>query len=121
MTALVAPSLHQEPSPVAQRWGSVATRLRPDPVGAARILNRTYRRSGIPLLYWPRKDISDSALQGLDIGDGPCGVVALVQSAIIPPPDRRLDGEVVVEIDSTGGTLRRWPVPSNSLPVLLHA
>ncbi len=120
MAAAVAPALAQETSPVAQRWDSVVTRLPPDPLGAARILNRTYRRSGIPLLYWPRKDISDSALQGLDIGDGPCGVVALVQSAIIPPPDRRLEGKVVVEIDSTGGTLRRWAVPSNSLPVMLR-
>ena len=50
MAAAVAPALAQETSPVAQRWDSVVTRLPPDPLGAARILNRTYRRSGIPLL-----------------------------------------------------------------------
>ncbi len=120
MATAVAPALAQETSPVAQRWDSVVTRLPPDALDAARILNRTYSQSGIPLLYWPKKGISDSALQDLDIGDGPCGAVALVQSPIIPPPDRRLEGEVVVEIDSTGRTLRRWPVPSNSLPVTLR-
>src|SRR5947199_9118946 len=88
MAAAVAPALAQGTSPVAQRWDSVVTRLPPDPLGAARTLNRTYRRSGIPLLYWPRKDISYSSLPALDLGYGTGAIPAVVQSACIPPPTR---------------------------------
>ena len=109
-TAAVA-ARAQEPSTIARTWDSIASGLPADPQDAARVLNQVFRDRGLPLLYWPKEGLPDSVFRDLDIGDGPCGAVAFVESQTIPPRDNRLVGETVAELDSTGRPVRRWPVP----------
>jgi hypothetical protein len=109
------PCLSQE-DPAARAWQQRVATLPLDASAAARALNEIYARTGLPLTYWIRSSIPDSLLTGLIVSDHPCGSAALVHWPTIPPTDARLQGERVVEIDSTGRELRRWPVPIDQWP-----
>jgi hypothetical protein len=122
LVALFAPAagLAQEPDSVARAWRQVVATLPSRAESAAALLNRTYALSGIPLTYWVATSVPNSARGGLSIVAHPCGVVALIQSPTIPPTDRRLEAERVVELDSAGHELRQWPVSTDLLPLGLR-
>jgi len=110
----------QATSALGRQWDSIVSRLPADAHDVARVLNEVYRTGGLPLVYWPKRDLPDSALRDLDVSDGPCGATVLAQSVTIPPRDNRLIGEQVFELDSAGRVLRRWTVPANSDPLVLR-
>ena len=82
-----------------------------DPSVAARMLNTRYARQGIPLSFWIAPSVADSRLQDLSIHEGPCGKETIIQSTRIPPPDKRLEADRIIEFNATGTELHRWHVP----------
>ena len=117
---LPSPLLTQKPDSVALGWQQLVQRLPQASSAAARMINSTYARSGLPLTYWVKDSVLESGLQELVIYDHPCGSTAFVKAARIPPQDARLEAERIVELNSAGNELRRWYVPVDSWPLGLR-
>jgi hypothetical protein len=112
------PTQAQEPKdPIADSWNQLAQRLPVEPSAAARMIQDTYMRRGIPLTYLVNDSLPQGSLRGLVLHNHPCGAVAYVQAIRIPPRDRRFRVEHIAELDSTGREIRRWSVPSDRRPV----
>jgi len=82
---------------------------------AAQAMNELYTKQPPELHYWIRDGVSKSQRRGLDLRDGPCGPYVMAPSRLTAPPDNRLEADQIVEVDSTGAVLRKWPVPEGWL------
>ncbi len=101
---------------LATAWQHLASQLPPDPTRAARMINNSYAGRGVPLTFWVRSTVPDSALRGLTVADHPCGTTAFTLAPRLPPKDQRLEGERMAEVDAHGRELRVWPVPVDHWP-----
>jgi len=84
-----------------------------DSIRAAQMINDHYAEQSPELHYWIRDGVSESQRAGLDVRDGPCGRYVLARSRLTTPPDSRLETDEIVEVESSGNVLRRWPVPES--------
>ena len=117
---LPSPLPAQEPDSVALGWQRLVERLPSVPSAAARMINATYARSGLPLTYWVKDSVLQSGVTELVVYDHPCGTTTFVKAARIPPKDVRLEAERIVELDSAGEEVRRWYVPVDRWPLGLR-
>lgn len=103
--------------PIVEQWQAFVQQLPQDSVSAAESINNVYATNGIPFSYWVVRGVEPSALSNLNVQPHPCGRVAVVQAATIPPPgDKRVDSDMVYEVDKAGRTIRSWPVPVDHAP-----
>jgi hypothetical protein len=104
-------------SPIVQSradWEYFEQHLSRDPERAAVALERYRERLGLPFTFAVRTDAPASIARTLKLtGDEMCGATITAFVRRFPGKHPVLDGSAVVEFDSTGRTVRRWPLPAD--------
>lgn len=72
------------------------------------------------LRFWPGRGVEKDA-RYVSTSDHPCGKVVVARVRALPPVGggSALVPERVVEVDSSGRVLRRWPMPVDASPIAL--
>ena len=73
------------------------------------------------LQFWPGKGVEKDP-RYVSMEDHPCGKVVVARVRALPPIGSvsALHPERVIEMDSTGKVVRRWPIPVDACPVGLN-
>jgi hypothetical protein len=79
-------------------------------------VNRFVDSHGALLTFWLADSLSDSARQNFEIYEHPCGESTAALVRRIPTRHVALGIEWILEIDSLGTVLKRWPVPTDEMP-----
>ena len=73
------------------------------------------------LRFWPGKGVERDP-RYVSTADHPCGKVVVARVYAMPPvePKSALVPERVLEVDSSGKVIRRWPMPVDASPIALR-
>lgn len=88
-----------------------------DAKDAARALESARAAEGLPLPFWAGEGASEDPTVAAIFAEHPCGPIAVAFVATVPahPGKGGLEPELVVEIDDSGGTVRSWSIPADTI------
>jgi hypothetical protein len=97
-------------------WSAFAQALPRDPARAARALEAYRRQQGLPFEFLLRDDAPDSVKRAWRIGEDEMGCGTQLNAFVrrMPLGHAVLMTLSAIELDSTGRTLRQWPLPGIS-------
>lgn len=91
-------------------WDEFAARLRREPAPIA-VLEKRRRETGLPLRFRVGEAADLESVVEL-VHDSVCGETLTAFVRELPEPNREAVGsELVLEVDSTGQVVQRWPIP----------